>query len=221
MRNERPVFRASLGEIVGSWLRVWTPRRDVYIPPVPRFRIALGVVLLVGGIAGTAVLVKRGKELGRERDRREEAAHVAVLRAQIAREQLPRHARVVGHSHLEVKRALERAITADSRLRFAHHALDARVKRTSCIPFARPGLAQPPEPPPGAAGGKYECLGVTATVPGTLDTRAGEFGFPFWARVDFRHHTAVWCKVNPRPGERGIGGDVFVPLVHACDLFQR
>ena len=35
MHDERPVFRASIGEIVGAWLRVWTPRRDVYIPPVP------------------------------------------------------------------------------------------------------------------------------------------------------------------------------------------
>ena len=221
MEDRRPVFRASLGEIVGAWLRVWTPRRNVYIPPVPRFRIALALVLLVGGIAGTAVLVERGKEAGRERDRRQEAAQVAVLRAQIARDQLPRHARLAARDRRGIERDLERAITADSQQRFARHALDSRVTHTSCIPFVRPLLANPPEPPAGAKSGKYECLGVTASVPRTLDTKAGEFGFPFWARVDFRHRTAVWCKVNPRPGERGIGGDVFVPLVRACDLYQR
>jgi hypothetical protein len=220
MQGERPVFRASLGEIVGAWLGVWTPRRDVYIPPVPRFRIALALVLLIGGIAGTAVLVEHGKEAGRARDRREEAAQVAVLRAQIARDQLPRHARLAAHDRRGIERDLERAITADSQQRYARHALDSRVFRTSCIPFARPVMAHPPEPPPGAKSGKYECLGVTASVPRTLSTKAGDFGFPFWARVDFRHRTAVWCKVNPRPGERGIADDVFVPLAPGCDLFR-
>src|SRR5436853_975523 len=137
MQGQRPVFRASVGEIVGAWLRVWTPRRDVYIPPVPRFRIALTLVVLVGGIAGTAVLVERGKEAGRERDRRQEAAQVAVLRAQIARDQMPRHARLAASSRPGIERSLERAITADSQQRFARHALDSRVTRTSCIPFIR------------------------------------------------------------------------------------
>ena len=73
--------------------------------------------------------------------------------------------------------------------------------------------------PPGTAT-KFECLGVTAFVPRSAATKAGDFGFPFWARVDFRHRTAVWCKVNPRPGERGIGDDVFVALAPACDLFK-
>jgi hypothetical protein len=27
--------RASIFEIVGAWLRIWTPPRDVEIPPVP------------------------------------------------------------------------------------------------------------------------------------------------------------------------------------------
>src|SRR3954451_2269336 len=94
MHDERPVFRASLGEIVGAWLHVWTPRRDVYIPPVPIFRIVLAVVVLVGAIVGTAIVVEHGKEAGRERDRREEAAAVAQIRARLAREQIPRHARV-------------------------------------------------------------------------------------------------------------------------------
>jgi hypothetical protein len=215
------VFRASVPEIVGAWLRVWTPRRDVYIPPVPRFRIALVLVLLVGGIVGAAVLVEHGKENGRERDRRELAAHLAALRAQIAREQLPRHARLAAGDRTGIERALERAITADSQQRFARRALDARVTHTSCIPFVRPTVAHPPEPPPGARTGKYECLGVTTSVPRTPGTRAGDFGFPFWARVDFRHRTATWCKINPRPGELGVGGDVFVPLVPACDLLSR
>jgi hypothetical protein len=223
MHEKRPVFRASLGEIVGAWLRVWTPRRDVYIPPVPVFRIALTVVVLVGAIVGTAILVEHGKETGRERDRRAEAAAVAQIHARIAREQIPRHARVGAptQSHARSERALESAITRDSQQRFARHALDNRVTHTNCIPFLRPTVPHPPQPPPGAASGKYECLGVTASLGPTPATRGGDFGYPFWARVDFRHGTAVWCKINPRPGELGVGGDVFVPLAPECDLLAR
>jgi hypothetical protein len=221
MRDERPRFRASFGEIVGAWLGVWTPRRDTYIPPAPVFRIALALVLLVGAIGGTAVVVERGKKLGLERDQRQEAAHVAQIRARVAREQLPRHTRFAALNRTGIERDLEMAITRESQQRFSRGALDARVTHTNCIPFVRPGLAHPPEPPPGAATGKYECLGVTSSVGPTPGTRGGDFGFPFWARVDFRHGTAVWCKINPRPGERGIGGDVFVPLAPACDLLAR
>ena len=223
MHEKRPVFRASLGEIVGAWLRVWTPRRDVYIPPVPVFRILLALVLLVGGIVATAIIVEHGKEAGRERDRRAEAAAVAQIRARVARDQIPRHARVGAptQSHARTEHALEAAITRDSQQRFARHALDNRVKHTNCIPFLRPTVPHPPQPPPGAASGKYECLGVTASLGPTPATRGGDFGYPFWARVDFRHGTAVWCKINPRPGELGVGGDVFVPLAPACDLLGR
>jgi hypothetical protein len=221
MRDRRPVFRASLGEIVGAWLRVWTPRRDVYIPPVPVFRIVLAVVVLAGAIVVTAILVDHGKEAGRERDRRAEAAAVAQIRARVAREQVPRRARVAATTHAGAQRALEAAITRDSQQRFARHALDARVTHTTCVPFVRPTVPHPPQPPPGARSGKYECLGVTSSVGPTPGTRGGDFGFPFWARVDFKRGTAVWCKVNPRPGELGIGGDVFVPLAPGCDLLSR
>jgi hypothetical protein len=222
-RERRPVFRASIGEILGSWLRVWTPRRDVYIPPVPVFRILLGLVLLVGAIVVTTVLVENGKEAGRERDRREEGAAVARIRARVAREQVPRSARLgdPAQSHVRTQHALEAAITRDSQERFAHRALDNRVTHTTCIPFLRPTVPHPPQPPPGATSGKYECLGVTTSVGPTPGTRGGDFGYPFWARVDFRHGTAVWCKINPRPGELGVGGDVFVPLAPACDLLAR
>jgi hypothetical protein len=222
-RDQRPVFRASVGEIVGSWLRVWTPRRDVYIPPVPVFRILLALVVLVGAIVVTAVLVENGKEAGRERDRRAEAVAVAQVRARIAREQVPRHARLGAFTadHAAAQGALQAAITRDSQQRFASHVLDARVTHTTCIPFVRPTVPHPPQPPPGARSGKYECLGVTSSIGPTSRTRGGDFGFPFWARVDFRHGTAVWCKINPRPGELGIGGDVFVPLAPQCDLLAR
>src|SRR4051812_2607370 len=90
--QDRPTFRASFGEIVGAWLGIWTPRRDSYIPSVPWIRLLLATTALVVAIGGTAVLVDRGKERGKERERRETAAELAKIRAQVAREQLPRHA---------------------------------------------------------------------------------------------------------------------------------
>jgi hypothetical protein len=227
---DRPLFRASVFEIVGAWLGVWTPRRDSYIPPVPKLRLLLTSVTLIAVVAGTAILVDRGKERGRERDRREETANVARVRAQIAREQAPRRAQFPATATLgapaselalrrrRIERALEDAIVADSQERFRRDVLDSTVLRTTCVPFARPTRRNPPEAPLRAPSGGYECLGVTDAVGPTPGTRGGEFGYPFWARVDFRRGSAVWCKVNPRPGELGIAGDVFVPLARECDL---
>ena len=226
----RPHFRASVAEIVGAWLGLWTPRRDTYVPPVPKLRLLLAATTLIVVIGGTALLVARGKDRGRERDRREAAAGVTRIRAQLAREQLPRRARfpaaaTAGAPSAElalrrrrVERALENAIIADSQARFRRHVLDSPVLKATCVPFVRPTQPHPPEPPLRAASGGYECLGVTRVIGPTPGTRGGEFGYPFWARVDFRHGSAVWCKVNPRPGELGIDGDVFVPLSRECDL---
>jgi hypothetical protein len=229
-RERRGRHRATYGEIVGAWLHLWTPRRDTYIPPVPVVRLLLVVLALAALTVGAADLISTSKEQTRARERRQAAAANARLRAQFAREQLPRHARFAGAgtagaaaAELPVRRrrvlqGLEAAITADSQRRFRAHVLDTPVTRTSCVPFVRPTRLHPPQPPLRATTGKYECLGVTDAVVATGRTPAGEFGFPFWARVDFRRGSAVWCKVNPRPGERGIGGDVFVPLARQCDL---
>jgi len=52
--------RASIFEIVGAWLRLWTPPRDVEIPPVPWKKLALwtGAAIVVVG-AALAVMVPR------------------------------------------------------------------------------------------------------------------------------------------------------------------
>ena len=58
--------RASILEILGAWLHLWTPPRDVAIPPVPWRKLALGfgVAASLLGIA-LAVMIPRideGKE---------------------------------------------------------------------------------------------------------------------------------------------------------------
>ncbi|MEA2139427.1 MAG: hypothetical protein QOG56_2577, partial [Solirubrobacteraceae bacterium] len=48
-------MRASRWEIVGAWLRIWTPPRDVEIPPFPRRRALVAAVVL-GGVAAALAL---------------------------------------------------------------------------------------------------------------------------------------------------------------------
>lgn len=228
----RPRWRASWGEIVGAWLGIWTPPRDSYIPPVPVFRIALGAAVVVAATLTAVHFMREESRRDAARVRRETAATIARLRARIAKEQLPRHARFPGtaiaraeRTQLAIRRrrivhALEGAITTDALRRYRRGVFEARVIHTTCIPFVRPTRAHPPDPPLRASTGKYECLAATGVIPPGSRTIGGETGYPVWARVDFRRGRATWCKINPRPGERGIGEDLFVPLVRACDLFR-
>ena len=224
--------RGSVAEIVGAWLGIWTPRRGTYIPPVPVFRIALGLAALVVAIVVSMHFVSQSKRHGDARERSEAAAATARDRARQAREPRPRHALFPGPATAGVpparlaerrtrfEHALEAAITGDALRRYRARALHSRVLHTRCKPWVRPPRPDPPEPPLGAPTGKYECTAVTTVLPRTDRTSAGVAGYPFWARVDFRHGSATWCKINPRPAERGIGGDAFAPLVRACDLFR-
>jgi hypothetical protein len=224
------LLRASPWEVVGAWLHIWTPRHDTYIPPVPVWRLVAAVVVSAAAITGTALILAESKERAQARERRASAAADARRRVLLTREQTPRHARLPGAAttgatasqlperRLRMVRGVEAAITADAQTRHARGQLDARVETTRCVPYVRPRPLHPPEPPLTAARGKYECLAVTQPIEPTAVTAAGDLGYPFWARVDFRHGGVVWCKVNPRSAERGIGGDLYVALPRECDL---
>src|SRR3954447_25939691 len=87
--------RASIFEIVGAWLHLWTPPRDVDIPPVPWRKLAIwtGVAIVVVG-AALAVLVPRIDSAKESRAAKEAAAAAharAANRARIVAEQRPRH----------------------------------------------------------------------------------------------------------------------------------
>src|SRR3954463_5681839 len=86
--------RASIFEIVGAWLHLWTPPRDVDIPPVPWRKLALwtGVAIVVVA-AALAVLVPR-IDSGQESRAAKAAAPAAHARgaigARMGAEQRPR-----------------------------------------------------------------------------------------------------------------------------------
>ena len=72
-------MRASRWEILGAWLRVWTPPRDVEIPPIPWRAVALLGVACVAAVVAVIVLLvapalDRSKERGAASEQRREAA---------------------------------------------------------------------------------------------------------------------------------------------------
>ena len=229
---ERPdpeLQRASRSEIVQAWLGIWKPR-DAYIPPFPVAKALIGLALFAAAVTALVVVLVGEKGETERREARQGAAADARTRARLTREQKPHRARIPGAATAGASAAelperrrrmvdgLERAIMADALARHRAGAFAHRVRRTDCVPYVRPHVARPPEPPLRAATGRYECLGVTGDVPATSRTEAASGGYPFWARVDFRDGSAVWCKITPRPAEGGIGSEVFVPLARVCRL---
>ena len=128
--------KASLPETVGAWLRVWTPPRDVEVPPVPVRELAIGAVALLLVVAGRPRVVRpaiddaQGAHRGR-RGARARSAPPPGASGQL-REQRPRRAaradlrpragapaaRVMGARAALLARA-EQAISADARQRAA------------------------------------------------------------------------------------------------------
>ena len=87
--------RASILEIIGAWLHIWTPPRDAEIPPVPWRKLAIGAGIgaVVLGVF-LAVMVPRindGKESRAAIERAKDARAAANNRARITHVQRPKH----------------------------------------------------------------------------------------------------------------------------------
>jgi hypothetical protein len=218
--------RASRTEILGQWLGLWTAPRDRYVPPPPVRKLVVwgGLAVAVAAVAVViaANLVEDAKERRDARAARAQAALVARETARLRVDQAPRTGRASGHpSRAVLIGDLEHAIAADAASRHRRGLLPVGVESTSCAPFVRPAVPNPPQPPAGAREGKYECLALTGQVGGTSRSVGARVGYPFWARLDFRRSSWVYCKVNRRPGEMGTANELaFVPLVPACDLLR-
>ncbi|HEV7462277.1 MAG TPA: hypothetical protein VGN78_17220 [Solirubrobacteraceae bacterium] len=221
--------RLSRFETVGAWLHLWTPPRDAVVPPVPWRRIGIGAAIaaiVLGALAAWLVpRIDRAKRHHAATEQRRLAALSAQERRVLARDQrlhagragaLPSNPVAAQHAVLA---DLGRAITADARRRTAAGTLAGHVLTTTCAPFTRGPVRVAPPPTSTAAG--YECTAVTREIPRSSRNIAGAIGYPFWARVNFRRGTFAWCKVNLRPGERGVGGEAaVVALPPACNLLN-
>jgi hypothetical protein len=205
--------RASVPEIVGAWLRLWTPPRDVDIPPVPWRKLgigtAVGTVVLAAALAVLIPRIDEGKASRAAKDRAAKAQAIAANRARIVHEQRPRHAAdkalkpAAGATAAEVEAArarllgkVEASILADSHARARAGEMRPVDGPTNCSPT--PGTAT------GGAVGVFDCFTVTRRIKATAGTVAGTVGYPFRAIVDFRDFSYTWCKTEQFPGEKLI-----------------
>ncbi|MFL5824911.1 MAG: hypothetical protein ACJ76V_00150 [Thermoleophilaceae bacterium] len=183
-----------------------------------RARLALGasITLLVVGITGALIIfvpkIGDSKRENAARDRAAEAAFVKGETARLTRDQAPRRARSNAAAPSAVLADLERSITGDAKARRAAGTLRVPVKSVQCTRVATGPLATGPR-------GGYDCLAVTSYVRSNGDNQAGTLGYPFWAVVDFKNRTYTWCKVNRKPGERGVQSkEPIVPVAPACQI---
>jgi hypothetical protein len=213
--------RASLPEVIGAWLRVWTPPRDVVVPPVPVRALAIGAVVAVLTIAAAAAAIvpaiDSSKERRAARDRAETAQRKEAERRRLIAEQRPRSVdaselrppaaasaaqRVAAREDL--LRRTEIAITVDARERAAAGELHGRPRTTECDPFPPRAEGERPEQGLRLRKGVYDCHVLLREFKATETTGAGSIGYPFRAVIDFRAFRVHWCKTNPVPGEQVI-----------------
>jgi len=190
-------MRASRWEILGAWLKVWTPPRDVEIPPVPRRAVALlaaGCLALVAVIV--AVVAPALQDAQQRRDAREAARSAAFQRAETAR---------LRHDQ-RVQRA--RAQPA-ARLYAAGRRADARA---ALVGDVRARVERDADRP-GSGGGPRVLLRCLAISSENERVRVGQ---PFVVAASLRDGRYAWCHVNPPPAEGSAGVGVFVALAKAC-----
>jgi hypothetical protein len=218
--------RANVLEVVGAWLHVWVPPRDVEIPPVPWRKLAIGagigVVVLGAALAIMIPRIDAGKESRAAQEAATRARAQVENKARIRREQAAHHSgapelkppagaspgqRAAARAQLVTR--LEDDVMADARARAAQGLIRPVAGPTSCRP-AR-----------GYVGGKtfgvMDCFVVARHIERTERTAAGAIGYPFRAVVDYRHYTYAWCKVEGIPGEGMIPDPrKLVALPNAC-----
>jgi hypothetical protein len=194
---------------------VFTAHRG--LPRRAKLLIGATLAVLIAGIAVALVIfvpkIGDTKRNNAARDKAAEAAFVKRETARLKADQAPHRAVTAASTPATIVAELERSITADAHDRFKSGDFRVPVKRTECKRVTEGPLAT------SARRGGYDCLAVTSHVSSNGNEQAGTLGYPFWATVDFRRHSYTWCKVNPKPGERGVQSkEPIVPLVPACQI---
>ena len=209
-------MRASRWEVLGAWLRIWTPPRDGEIPPCPLRRALVGAVVVGGASLALALLVvapaiDESKTREATRERTALAAFERAERTRLTRDQRPRSARAAAAARLFAagrSGAARASLLADVR---ANVLRDARA-RAAAGTFERPAREvrcsyidgdRPPRV-------RLECLAVTSS-----NARVA-VGQPFLVAGSLRDGRYTWCHENPGPGEGAAGVGVQVALSPAC-----
>jgi hypothetical protein len=205
--------RASVLEIVGVWLHVWTAPRDVVIPPVPWRKLAIwtgvAVVLLGAALAVMIPRINEGKDNRAAAAAAEQARAQKVNRERIIRLQQPRTGsaadlqpaagaplteRLAARDRLVAR--VETAITADAEARGAKGEMSRVQGPTTCELAA--GAATSGEV------GVFDCYTVVRKVPKVETNLAGSIGYPFRAVMHYDTFTYAFCRTEQFPGEQLI-----------------
>jgi hypothetical protein len=227
--GESTARRASVFEVVGAWLHVWVPPRDVEIPPVPWRKLAYwtAAALVLLGVA-LAIMIPRidaGKERRAAADAAKTARFQAANRRRITAEQTPHHgadaalrppARASAAQQQAARQQLVRRVAADvladARARAAKGQISVAVDGPSSC-SAHPGTTLT------RRFGVLDCFVIASRIKKTARNSAGAAGFPFRAVVDFRRFSYAWCKVEGIPGELVIPDPkLVVALPRACQV---
>jgi hypothetical protein len=197
-------------ETLGAWLHIWTPPRDAVVPPVPKGKLAVAVVVVAVAVGGAVLAVAPGIESGKrqraDRERATRARLEAAKRRRLSEEGRLRSARVQrptqplgARAELRARRrlvgALEASITGDARARAREGRLDGPVLQTRCT--IEPPSQRVRERDLRVLAATYECLAITGHDPeGRFDV-----GDAFRATVRYRDFSYMWRRVCLPPGE--------------------
>ena len=211
-------------EIVGAWLRIWTPPRDAQVPPIPWRKVAIAGLVLAAGVAAFVAFavpaIDSGKEQGAAAVARKQAALSAAERARLIREGRVHRGSAERPADLDARNApaqvaarhglvlsLQDAVQSDALARVRAATLRGPVAATTCRPYPNTPTRRAAETDLSLHELPYECLARRrADVP---------FGYDFLAVANFDRFTFTWCKVAPSVGEGGRALAV-VPVAKAC-----
>lgn len=162
----------------------------------------------------TSPSINHAKRTAAERDAAQQAAFLRSETRRLKADQRLHHGRgaQAGERPPQLVADLQSAITADSLARVKAGKFDGPIHGTTCE-AVKMGPLQP-----NAARGGYQCVAVNADIVKGVEV-GGQIGYPFWAVVNYRRGTFVWCKVNPKPGEKAT--QTHEPVVNppaGCDL---
>jgi hypothetical protein len=171
-----------------------------------RVATAIGILVIAVAALGTALLVPviaRDKRESARQDQARSTREQAAELSRLVREQRPRFGRLqAGAAPVP---ALERAVSADARLRVASREFPTPVRRTDCRRAGR--LAERVF---------FTCTAVTSDIPASPESRGGVVGYPYSAALNTRSRGFAFCKTSGRPGEGSLGRGQQAELPRAC-----
>ena len=210
-------MKASRWEILGAWLKIWTPPRDVEIPPIPWRAVGLLAAVCAALVVVVIVVIAPALDDANQRrvatEARQTAANVRAERTRLRHDQRVQRARATRAPALYAagRGAQARAaLLADVRASIRRDA-DARA---SAGEFDQPTIAVRCTDRPGEGGGgsrvRLACLAISSQ---NARVRVGQ---PFVVAASLRDGRYAWCHTNPPPGEGSAGVGVYVALSQAC-----